>query len=79
MKISRMSALTGKLNTMDLDVTREQADALLTAKHPLLVCQTLQPCEGAFLTTGVLPAEEKLFATGFSLDKFNEIFAEMGA
>lgn len=75
MKISRMSAITGKLNTLEIDVTRDQADALLTAAHPLLVCPNLSSVEVSFLTTGVIPAEEKLISTGFDMDKFNEIFA----
>jgi len=60
MKISKVSMLSGKLNEMDLPITKEQLDDWkLNGKKIQEVFPNLKPAQREFLMTGITDSEWK--------------------
>ncbi len=59
MKISRVSPLTGELNSMELDVTMEQMEAFYAPDRPYIqvVFPNLTAAEREFIKTGYTPED----------------------
>jgi len=58
MLIEKRSDFTGKLNTMDLDITEEQLAEYLSSRGLIQsIFPDLSPTEREFLMTGVSPEE----------------------
>lgn len=57
MKITRISLLSQKTNTMDIDVTQEQLDRWERGELIQIVMPNLTPDEREFIKTGILPQE----------------------
>lgn len=57
MKITRISLLSQKTNTMDIDVTQEQLDRWGRGELIQTVMPNLTPDEREFIKTGILPQE----------------------
>lgn len=64
MKITKQSPLTGKLNTLDLDITQAQLDRWKSGELIQNVMPNLSADEREFLINGLLPGE------------FDELFGE---
>ena len=59
MKFTKQSTITGKFNTMELDVTKEQLQAYSNNSKILIqdIFPNLSPPEREFIKTGVTPDE----------------------
>jgi len=59
MKFTKQSTITGKFNTMELDVTKEQLQAYSNGSRVLIqdIFPNLSPPEREFIKTGVTPDE----------------------
>ena len=57
MKITKKSQLTGKVHTMDLDVTQEQIDRWQRGTLIQTTIPQLRPDEREFLISGITPQE----------------------
>lgn len=61
MKIAKKSPITGKVNTMDLDVTKEELTKWQLGDLIQHVTPRLTPTEREFLITGMTPEEQEEF------------------
>ncbi len=57
MKIEKMSPFTGKLNTMEIDVTDQQLLDWMNGGLIQVVMPNLTPDEREFIKTGITPEE----------------------
>ena len=66
MIIERRSPLTGQVNSMDLDVTREQLDEMALPGHARLLLQAIFP--------NLSNAEREFIKTGYTAEDWERIF-----
>lgn len=66
MKVSRRSPLTGKVNTMDLDVTQAQLDELKLPGSQRRLVQEIFP--------NLTPAEREFLLTGYTQEDWEFMF-----
>lgn len=57
MKVTRTSPFSGKINTMDIDVTEEQFRQWYDGRLIQHVMPNLTPDEREFIMTGIIPEE----------------------
>ena len=68
MEITKKSQLTGKVHTMDLDITQEQIDRWERGTLIQLAMPRLRPDQREFLISGITPEE---WEETFGIDEDN--------
>lgn len=65
MIVRKISSLTGKVHSMNIDVTQEQIDSYFDGTEPIqVVFPWLSPEEREFINTGITPEEWNTLVLG---------------